>query len=65
MELLMPVRVPYMSHTSKNSQLNISMHQEQAVQQGLTNQAASAGFVCSVGTAKGQTVLGHVQHVRS
>ncbi len=64
MGLLMPVREPYVSSTSEKPQLNIRMHQEQAVQQSITKQAASTEFVCGVGTARGQTVLGHVEHVR-
>jgi len=48
MGLLMPVREPYVSHISSKSQLSIRMHQEQAVQQSITKQAASTGFANSV-----------------
>ncbi len=48
---LMLVRERYVSSTSDKPQLNIRMHQEQAVQQSVTKQAASTDFVCGVGTA--------------
>ncbi len=62
MGLLMLVREPYVSSTSDKPQLNICMHEEQAVQQSITKQAASSH--CGVDTAKGQTDLGRVEHVR-
>lgn len=62
MGLLMLIREPYVSSTSDKPQLNIRMHQ--TVEQSITKQAASTGFVGSVGTATGQPVLGHVMHVR-